>query len=80
MQSVSISKARSTLYGIVDTVDQNHAPLLIVGKRANAVIISEEDWKAIQETLFLDAIPGMRDSILEGLKTPIDKCSKDLPW
>jgi PHD/YefM family antitoxin component YafN of YafNO toxin-antitoxin module len=52
----------------------------IVGKRNSAILIAEEDWKAIQETLYLTAIPGMRESICEGLNTPVDQCHKELEW
>ena len=57
-----------------------HAPIVITGKRANAVLVSEEDWQSIQETLYLLNIPGMRESIREGLATPLEECSGDLEW
>ena len=57
-----------------------HAPIVITGKRANAVLVSEEDWQSIQETLYLLNIPGMRESIREGLTTPLEECSGDLEW
>lgn len=80
MNSKTASQARSELYRLLDDVAASHRPLLITGKRANGVLISEEDWHAIQETLYLTAIPGMRESITEGLKTPITKCRRTLDW
>jgi len=80
MTTLSATEARKSLYNLVDDVALSHDPIQIVGKRHSAVLISEEDWRAIQETLFLTAIPGMRESIKKGLNTPVDKCSKDLAW
>jgi PHD/YefM family antitoxin component YafN of YafNO toxin-antitoxin module len=64
----------------VDEVKESHEPIQIVGKRSSAVLISEDDWRAIQETLYLTAIPGMRESIQEGLETPIEECDEDVDW
>jgi len=80
MPTLSITEARSSLYQLVDNVATSHEPILITGKRANAVLISEEDWRAIQETLYLLNIPGMRESILEGMQTPIDECDAEVAW
>ena len=80
MTTLSATEARKSLYNLVDDVALSHDPIQIVGKRHSAVLISEEDWRAIQETLFLIAIPGMRESIKKGLNTPVDDCSKDLAW
>jgi len=80
MPTLSITEARSSLYQLVDNVATSHEPVLITGKRANAVLVSEADWRAIQETLYLLAIPGMRESILEGMQTPIDECSDEVAW
>jgi antitoxin YefM len=80
MPTLSITEARSSLYQLVDNVAISHEPVLITGKRANAVLVSEDDWRAIQETLYLLAIPGMRESILEGMQTPIDECSEEVEW
>ncbi len=74
MKTVSVTKARSQFYKLLDEIATKHEPVQITGKRANAVLVSEEDWRAIQETLYLLSIPGMRESIREGLETPIDKC------
>lgn len=80
MPTLSITEARSSLYQLVDNVATSHEPVLITGKRANAVLVSEDDWRAIQETLYLLAIPGMRESILEGMQTSIDECSEEVEW
>jgi antitoxin YefM len=80
MTTLSASEARKRLYNLVDEVKESHEPVQIVGKRSSAVLISEEDWKAIQETLYLASIPGMRDSIKKGLKTPVEKCSEEPRW
>jgi len=80
MKTIAITKARSNLYKLIDEVIQSSEPIQITGKRGNAILISEQDWRAIQETLYLLSIPGMRESIQEGLKTPIEECSEDLDW
>ena len=80
MTTLSASEARKRLYSLVDEVKDSHEPVQIVGKRSSAVLISEEDWKAIEETLYLVSIPGMRESIKKGLKTPVEKCSEEPGW
>ena len=80
MSPISVSQARKDLYNLVDEVGASHKPLIITGKRSNAVLISYEDWSAIQETLYLTSIPGMAESIAVGLKTPTSECSKQLNW
>jgi prevent-host-death family protein len=80
MTSYSASEARKNLYKLVDRVKETHEPVYIVGKRNSAYLISEEDWRAVQETLYLDSIPGMRKSILEGMKTPAEEMDKDPGW
>ena len=80
MKTLTVSKARALLYKLLDLAAQSHEPIQITGKRANGVLVSEEDWKAIQETLYLVSIPGMRESIRQGLATPIDECSEELDW
>ena len=72
--------ARTRLYRLLDEAAASHRPVLITGRRANAVLISEEDWRAIQETLYLLSIPGRRESIRKGLATPLDACVKELRW
>jgi prevent-host-death family protein len=80
MTTMTVSEARKSLYGIVDAVAESHYPINITGKRNSAVLISSSDWNAIQETLYLSAIPGMTASIQKGLKTPVRECSKELKW
>jgi len=80
MSSVNATEARSRLYKLLDEVAQSHEPILITGKRSNAVLVSEEDWRSIQETLHLLSISGMRESIREGLSTPVNECSDRLDW
>lgn len=80
MLTVTVSKARANLYRLMDDAAQSHEPVVITGKRANAVLVSEEDWRAIQENLHLLSIPGLRESIKEGLATPIGECSEDPGW
>jgi antitoxin YefM len=80
MSAVTASEARANLYRLMDEVAQSHDPLLITGKRGNAVLLSETDWNAIQETLHLLSIPGMRESIGEAMDTPVDECDAVLDW
>jgi len=80
MTAITASEARANLYRLIDEAASSHQPLLISGKRNKAVLISEEDWEAIQETLFLLSIPGMRESIREGMATPVDECAEDPGW
>ncbi len=80
MNTLTASEARSKLYRLIDETALSHEPVVISGKRNNAVLLSQEDWSAIQETLFLLSIPGMRESIREGLATPPEQCGKELDW
>jgi prevent-host-death family protein len=80
MSAVTAGEARSNRYRLIDQVATSHDPLLITGKRGNAVLLSEADWNAIQETLHLLSIPGMRESIREGMDTPVDECAMELDW
>lgn len=80
MTTVTATEARKNLYRLLDELSQTHEPLQISGKRNTAVLVAEEDWQSIQETLYLLSIPGMRKSIIQGLKTPVRKCSKGLRW
>jgi len=80
MSSLTATEARKRLYTLVDDVAESHEPIQIVGKRNSAVLVSEEDWRAIQETLYLASIPEMRESIREGLKTPVEECEEELDW
>jgi prevent-host-death family protein len=78
MKTISATAARSDLYRVIDTALEDHEPVQITGKRGNAVLVSEADWRAIQETLHLVSIPGMRESIRKGMAEPIDACSKEI--
>jgi prevent-host-death family protein len=80
IKTLNASKARADLYGLLDETAESHQPVLITGKRSNAVLVSETDWNSIQETLYLLSIPGMRDSIRKGMATPLSECSETIPW
>ena len=80
MTTVTATEARKRLYALLDSVAGSHEPLQITGKRNSAVLVSAEDWRAIQEALYLTAIPGMRESIVKGLKTPVAQCGEDPGW
>ena len=73
MTTLTASEARASLYRLIDQAAESHKPILISGKRANAVLVSEEDWSAIQETLYLLAVPGMRESIKDAVAEPLAK-------
>ena len=72
--------ARANLYRLIDQAAESHQPIVIAGKRSSAVLISEEDWQAIQETMFLISIPGMRKSIRDAMSEPLSKSAKELTW
>jgi len=80
MTSLPVTQARARLYQLLDDAADSHEPIQITGKRANAVLVSEEDWRSIQETLFLVSIPGMRDSIRKGIAEPLNKASETPGW
>jgi prevent-host-death family protein len=80
MATLTASQARAKLYKLIDETAASHQPILITGKRGNAVLISEDDWRSIQETLYLTSIPGMRESIVDGLSTPVNECEKEIDW
>lgn len=80
MDILSATEARANLFRLIDEAAESHQPVVISGKRNNAVLISQDDWAAIQETLYLLSIPGMRESIRKGLDTPLDKTSKTVKW
>lgn len=80
MKTLTATQARKEIYRILDETSETHEPIQITGKRTNAVLISEDDWRSIQETLYLSSIPGMQDSIIEGLQTPIEETNKELDW
>ena len=80
MASITATKARAELYRLIDETAETHEPVEITGRRHTGILVSEEDWRAIQETLYLLSIPGMRASIRRGLKTPISKTSSKPGW
>ena len=80
MAGMTATEARSNLYRLIDETAASHQPIVITGKRNNAVLVSEEDWSAIQETLSLLSIPNMRESIREGMDTPASECDEELDW
>ncbi len=80
MKILSITKAKLILSELVEEVSSNHEPIYIKGKDASAVLLDEDYWGAMQETLYLLSIPGMRESIREGLETPLNECSEELDW
>jgi antitoxin YefM len=80
MTTLTATEARANLYRLIEEASSSHEPIQISSKRGNAVLISEEDWRAIRETIYLLSIPGMRESIRKGLKIPLSKCSKTVKW
>ncbi len=80
MSSINITNARKDLYRIIESLQDAHEPVHITGKNGSAVLISEEDWESIKETLYLLSIPSMRESIVEGMKTPTSELTENLDW
>lgn len=80
MTILNATEARRNLYSLIDEVLESHEPIQIKGKRGSAVLISEEDWRSIQETLYLMSIPGMRESIVEGMNAPDSEFFRDIEW
>lgn len=80
MTSLPVTQARSKLYQLLDEAAESHEPIQIMGKRSNAILVSEDDWRSIQETLYLVSIPGMRDSIRKGMAEPLDRTSTKPGW
>ena len=80
MESLTASTARANLYRLMDQTAASHEPITILGKRSNAVLVSAEDWQAIQETLYLLSVPGMRESIKEGMQESVENCATELDW
>ena len=80
MTSITATEARKQLYKLVDEVQESHEPVQITSKRGNAVLVGEDDWRAVQETLYLVSIPGMRESLREGMATPVDELEDELHW
>ncbi|MBI5235509.1 MAG: type II toxin-antitoxin system Phd/YefM family antitoxin [Deltaproteobacteria bacterium] len=80
MRTISASVARANLYRLIDEAASSSEPMRIAGKRSAVVLISDEDWASIEETLFLLSVPGLRESIMEGMKTLPEKCIRELKW
>lgn len=80
MKTINSTSARKNFFGLINEVSENHEELLITGKNANVVMISEEDWRAIKETLYLCSIPQMRESIIEGGNMDVNECKEDENW
>jgi prevent-host-death family protein len=77
---IPVNEAQQQLQKLIDSVSQSHQPIVISGQTSNAVLLSEADWASVQETLYLLSVPGMRESIREGLATPIEACDRELEW
>ena len=80
MTTLTATEARKNIYSLVDEVNESYEAIQIQGKRGSAILISGDDWRSLQETLYLSSLPGMKKSILKGMKTPVRKCSKKLVW
>jgi antitoxin YefM len=80
MTTLTAAEACQRLDEVLDSLAESHDVVQIAGQRHCGVLVSEDDWRAIQETLFLTSIPGVKDSIIEGLRTSVDQCSKELDW
>ena len=80
MTVLNATEARAKLYSLIDETASTHQPIVITGKRANAVLVSEEDWNAISETISLLSVPEMRKSIIDGLNESPEECSRELDW
>ncbi|MBW4647057.1 MAG: type II toxin-antitoxin system Phd/YefM family antitoxin [Goleter apudmare HA4340-LM2] len=80
MSLLPVNDAQNNLQKLIDQVSQQGKPVIIQGERGNAILLAEKDWSAIQETLYLLSVPGMRESIKEGLATPIEECDGELDW
>lgn len=82
VKTVNVTNARDNLYNLIDETIMSSEPIQIIGKRGNAILLSEDDWKAIQETLYLINIPGMKDSLIEGRNTPKEDLLdlEDIGW
>ena len=80
MKTVTATEARRNLYRLLDEVAVTSSPVQITGRRASAVLVSEDDWRALEETVYLMSIPGMAESIREGMATPLEECVEELDW
>ncbi len=80
MSTLTVSEARANLYRLIDEAAETHVPIRIAGKRNSAILVSEEDWASVQETMYLLSVPGMRESIKEGMASPVEECETELDW
>lgn len=80
MTTLTASEARASLYRLIDETATSHQPIFITGKRNDAVLVSAEDWASVQETIYLLSVPNMRESVREGLATPLGDCARELDW
>jgi antitoxin YefM len=80
MSTLTASEARTRLYRLIDEAAESHVPIRITGKRNSAVLVSEEDWASVQETMYLLSVPGMRETIKEGLDAPVEEFDTELDW
>ena len=80
MVSTNATSARQNLFRLIEQVNTEHEPVLITGRRGSAVLLSEDDWHAIEETLYLNSIPGVAESIQEGMKTPVSELDGAVEW
>jgi len=80
MKTINVTKARAKLYRLLEETSKSHEPVQITGKNSNGILIAEEDWNSIQETLYLTSIPGMRESIIEGMNTPAENCDEEIEF
>jgi len=80
MSTLTVSEARANLYRLIDEVAESHVPIRITGKRNSAVLVSEKDWASVQETIYLLSVPGMRESVKEGIDAPVEEFKTELDW
>jgi antitoxin YefM len=80
MKTITDEQAQADLSQVLEEAAASHEPIQITGRNASAVLIAEEDWRSIEETLYLLSVPGMRESIREGMRTPVNECSTGSPW
>ena len=80
MTTLTTAEASKRLDEVLDSLAESHEVVQIAGQRHCGVLVSEDDWRAIQETLYLTSVPGMKESIVDGLRTPLDQCAKELDW
>jgi antitoxin YefM len=80
MRTFNATEARANLDRLIDETTVSHEPIVITSKRGNAVLLAEDDWNAINETLYLVSIPGMRESIRKEMQQSIDEAATNLDW